>query len=242
MKKGETLFQRVVFRFVYLVAMFVPPFASLKRLEPVCRFRLSKNPNAYTPRKGLAVAYNVGEKYSQAKTEYTYLDQLGYLTDKDVVNFAEVLYKLEEYQEVVALLLPISKQYPTGYRTNRYLGLAYMKLGMCDKAIVYLEYLLKFRVPTYEDLWHLGHCYSELKRYDEALDTYMKAFQSRPDVPQPELRENIAYLHCKRGQIFLESDINSSEREFTKALEFWPQNQEALDGLASLRDTDTLRS
>ncbi|MGB0851629.1 MAG: tetratricopeptide repeat protein, partial [Bacteroidia bacterium] len=151
MKKGETLFQRVVFKFVYLLAMAFPPFASVKRLEPVCRSWLDKNLHAYTPRKGLAVAYKVGEKYRQAKTEYTYMNQLGYLTDKDVVNFSEVLYKLEEYQEVVELLLPMSKKYPKGERTNRHLGWSYMKLGMCNKAIVYLEHLAKLRVPTYED-------------------------------------------------------------------------------------------
>ena len=174
----------------------------------------------------------MNEKNEEARREFKYLQEQGLLTDRNKIDFAEALYKLNKYQEVVELLASLNENDLMGSEGNAYLGKSYMRMGMYEKGLLHLERLKENRKVDYNDYWALGYCYSELQRYEEALEVYLNALKLDPH--RPELRENLAYVHCQRGLKLLETDLAQAEEEFTKALQYWPDSERALDGLAQV--------
>lgn len=232
MNKSETIFQKLGFKFAFLVEVLKPPLWSIKRVEPLCQKWLVHNPKAFSPRKALALTYLMNEKNEEARREFKYLQEQGLLTDRNKIDFAEALYKLNKYQEVVELLASFNEKDSMVSRANEYLGKSYMRMGMYEKGLVFLERLKENPKLKYEDYWNLGYCYSELHRYEEALEAYMTALRLQPNTPK--LQENVAYVHCQRGLKLLEINLMQAEEEFTKALQYWPDSQRALDGLAQV--------
>lgn len=223
MRKGETSFQKWAFRLVVIFKMFLPPFFSIKRLEPECRRWLAKNPEAYTPRKFLAGIYQLNGRNEDARREFIHLQVSGYLTDKDKVNFAEVLLKLKDFQGVVELLVPVSEKHPDGYRTNRYLGRAYLLMGRAENGAKHFERVKASPQVQWDDYKDLGICYFDLKRYEEALENLQKALALNPQ--SQAVREMIGAVFSQRGKEYVETDLVQAEEDLTKSLEYCPTSQ-----------------
>lgn len=223
MNKGETIFQRVVFRIILFFTILVPPVASFRRIEALCLSWLHGNPMAYTPRKVLAGLYSVDHMAEKALREFTRLKELGYLTDKDKVNFAEVLLKLKDFQGVVELLVPVSEKHPDGYRTNRYLGRAYLLMGQAVNGAKHYERVIGNRQVQWDDYKDLGICYFDLKRYEEALENLQKALALNPQ--SQAVREMIGAVFSQRGKECVETDLVQAEEDLTKSLEYCPTSQ-----------------
>ncbi len=235
MKKGETIVQRVTFRLAYLATIFLPPFASFQRLEGLSRKWLKNNPQAYTPRKGLAGAYKLENMYLEAKEEYEHLNRLNYLSDKDTINFAEILFHMEDYERIVKLLLPIVAKHPNGYRTNGLLGRAYLKIGDATEGIRYLEKLLSHKKLALEDLRDLGICYWEAQNHVRALKVLERAREMNPN--SSSLINITGGVYFSLGNEYLKKeDFIKAQENYEKSLQFCPNDQMAKDALARLHE------
>ena len=223
MNKGETIFQKWVFRIVIIFKMFLPPLFSLKRLEPVCKKWLAKNPKAYTPRKFLAGLYALNDRNEEARREYSYLQGLGYLTVKDKLYSAEVLVKLKDYQGVVDLLLPLTENQFDEFRTNKYLGRSFLLLGFPEKGLEHFERVKNSKKFKWDDYKDLGVCYYDLKRYEEALTNLEKALALSPQ--SQVVQEMIGVVYSQRGEEFIKTDLARAEEDLTKSLNYWPTSQ-----------------
>jgi len=203
--------------------MVLPPIVSLKRLEATCISWLNKNPIAYTPRKSLADLYSFYQMHEKAKQEFVHLQELGYLTDKDKTNFAEVLVKLGNHQAVVDLLLPVCQKHPEWYRTNKYLGRSFLLLGFPEKGFEHFERVKNSKKFKWDDYKDLGVCYYDLKRYEEALTNLEKALAL--STQSQAVQEMIGVVYSSRGTEFIQTDLARAEEDLTKSLKYWPTSQ-----------------
>ncbi|OGQ09713.1 MAG: hypothetical protein A2026_14225 [Deltaproteobacteria bacterium RBG_19FT_COMBO_46_12] len=231
MVKGETLLEKTIFLIHIVYKILTPPLYSLERLEKYCKYRIQRNSRAYLPRWFLAGLYKDFQKYQEAKQQYLEIKHLGYMTYKDKINFAEVLFRLGEYQNVIDLLLP--QDWSEERTSNRYLGLSYLKLGKFHEAIHHLEKVIATGKPGYEDYWQFGFCYDRLGNLEKAKEAYMKVLSMKPD--SKELRENLALIHIRIGQSFLDTNLEEAKINFKTALEINPGDKQAIKLLENVQ-------
>jgi len=223
MVKGESLVQRIVFATFAIYKLLLMPVASLERLEPFCRNWIKKNPLGYSAREVLADLYRYHGKNIEAKLEYLELVHLNYMTDRDWLHFAEVLFRLGEHKEVIRALSPIIAKYPKDVNANWYLGRSYMEEGNFSEAITHLHLVDAAGKARPKDLWHLGCCYDQIGELDKALRAYSRALHLSPD--SAELRKNIASIHVRKGRALSLTDLREAREEFQKALAIDPGNE-----------------
>lgn len=232
MDRGETLFARTMFVVILVFKMLIPPMYSLERLEGYCKFRLRKNPTAYSPRWFLAELYRYYQKNEEAKREYLELRKLGYMTDKDRLRFGQVLFRLQDFQGVTEVMAPVIDKSPRDKNTNWYLGISYLKQNELEKAVMYLERAINAGIRRYEDYGNLGYCYDRLGEFDKATEAYSAALALRPD--SREVRRNMALVYLKTAQPSVPGNLEAAERAVQKALDVDPGNAEALTLLEKL--------
>jgi len=240
MKKRESFFEGIILPTILSLKMLIPPFYSFKRLEQSCKTWLKRNPEASYPRSFLADLYRFYGKNEEAKQEYMELKHLSYMKDSDILGLSEVLFRLEDYQGVIETLALIIDKYSRHKNANWYLGISYMKKEDYQKAVVYLEKVISVGKKRYEDYWHLGFCYDRLGQFEKAHGAYYKALAMKDSK---ELRQNIASVHIRIAQSFLDADLNSAERELKKALDVYPGNAEAirvLEGIQGIKGIDAI--
>ena len=105
--RGESHVERIVFSVILLLKMWMPPLLSLKRMESTCRKLIAKHPKAYTPQEFLADLYRMYDKNEEARREYQRLWELWPLYDVDKLKFAEVLFKLKDFNRVIEICEPL---------------------------------------------------------------------------------------------------------------------------------------
>lgn len=238
MIKGESFLERTTFLFNIIIRMIVPPFYSFERLEKYCKACVKKNPRAYFPRSFLAGLYKDYKKNEEAKKEYDEIKLLGYMADDDWLNMGEVLFGKKDYQGVIETLAPIIDKNPRHKNANWFLGISYMKKEDYQNAVVYLERATSTGSKQYEDYWHLGFCYDHLGKLEKANEFYYKALVMKSSL---ELRQNIASVHVRLAQFFLDTDLERAEIELKKALAIHPDNAEAtriLEGIRKIKGID----
>jgi tetratricopeptide (TPR) repeat protein len=192
MDKRETKIQAAAFQILTILKMLLPPFASLERVERSCKAHIAKRPMAYAPREFLADTYRFYKKHEEAKREYLEIERLGYMTDRDRMNFAEVLYRLNEHRAVINTLSSIIEKYPKQVNANWCLGMSYMKTGEFGEAAQYLSQAEVAGNKRFEDYWRIGYCYARTKQYSKALSAYEKALALDPT--KMEVKKSIEWV------------------------------------------------
>lgn len=109
------------------------------------------------------------------------------------------------------------------------LGLIYVRQGMYEKAIALYEQLLDSH-PTQEHVervyGNIANAYSEMQKFDEALDYYQKALEIEPEYVN-------AYLGL--GRVSMKSGrYDNAERIYMNALELDNQNEAVYTHLGNL--------
>ena len=195
MYKGETYWGIVIFANITIFKILTPPVYSLERLEKHCRSWIKKYPMAYSPRWFLAQLYKDYKKNEEAKKEYEEIQLLGYMTDKDRIDFGEVLFRLENYQGAIQTLISVIDKYPRHKNANYFLGINYMKKEEFEKASVYLEKVILAGSRRYEDYWHLGFCFGNSGQLEKAREAYQNALILKPD--SIELKKNLESIQMR---------------------------------------------
>lgn len=233
MKRGEKFLERASFLVGIVFRMLIPPFYFFDRLEKYSKARIKKNPKAYSPMLFLANLYKDYKKYEDSRKGFLEIKRLGYLDEDDILVLAEVLCRLQDYHAVIDILSPIIDKYPQKINANWCLGISYMKRNDFQKAVFYLQKIIDAGIKRFEDYWHLGYCYSQIGKLEEAKDAYSQALYLKPD--SHELKQNIASIYLRKGYTFLDSDLAMAEKEFEKARGINPDDRKIMGILESVR-------
>ena len=100
----KDIFLKINFLVNTIVRIVIPPIYSFKRLEKYCKAQVEKHPKLYLPRWFLAELYKNNKKYEKARKEYAELERMGYLKKKDLLDYGDILFKLEDYKGVVDII------------------------------------------------------------------------------------------------------------------------------------------
>lgn len=230
----KNLLDSIKFLIVITIKMLTPPIYSFERLENYCKYQIKRNPQGNSPRRFLAGLYKDYKKNEEAKNEYLELTNLGYMSDKDWLNFGEVLCRLEDNEGVIKSLKLIIDKYPKNINANWCLGISYMNKEKYQNAVIYLERAVLAGNNRYEDFWRLGTCYLKIGNLEKAEKEYSKALSLKSD--SDELKQNLASIHLKKGQNLLDSNFDKAENEFRKALDLNPNGEEVLRILRNIEE------
>jgi len=187
----------------------------------------------------MADLYRFYKKNEEAKEQYLEIRRLGYMTERDQLNFTEVLFRLQDYRGIIETLLPIINKYPLHADANFHLGISLMKLGDYDKASRFLQKVILAGRKRFEDYWWLGYCFDQLGDLENAEEVYRKALQLNPHAP--DLKQNIVSIYIRKAKKLLDTDLEAAKEEVRKALEVSPANPQAaefLDNLTKLQLLD----
>ncbi len=122
----------------------------------------------------------------------------------------------ERLQQVVALL-------PQGKRARMFLGNFYY--GQQEWALAEQEYVKVTQIDsTYAPVYNqLGYLFSNLERYDEAIEALRKYSDLRPEDPNP---------HDSMGEVYLwTGDFENSIKEYSRSLELDPEFTISIAGI-----------
>jgi tetratricopeptide (TPR) repeat protein len=238
--------ERLTFLINIIIKILTPPLYSFNRLERYCKTYIEKYPKACLPRWFLAGLYKDFKKYGDAKREYSELQHMGCLTEKDRMKLADVLFNLKDYTGTIEILAPLIDKYPYNKNANWCLGISYMRKDEFHEAIVYFERVIAVGSRRDEDYWHLGFCYDRIGDLEKAKDAYSKGLSINPD--SKEMRDNLASIYIKNGQHFLDVDVEKSnlieaEKAFNKALDINPGDPLAiklLENIQTIKDNISL--
>jgi tetratricopeptide (TPR) repeat protein len=257
MKKGESIFERLAFGITIAMKMLLPPLLSFERLERYCKQRIKQNPSAYSPRWFLADLYKFYQKDKEALIEYQQLDNLGYLDEGQQFSYAEMSYRLNNFDEAIAHFLVIGSYYANDKTYNYYVGMSFVRKALYGEAISYLTrattgsnkmgpfFTLKRKTAKRIDAMVLyeaiGFCFFNLGKLELSADAYRRALTVNPNSPRAlEIRNNTAKAHIHlANQLLAENQNTEAIRQFHLALEIQPQpsiSQEILKTLSDLGD------
>lgn len=207
------------------VCVLTPPMHSLSRVEGFLKKEISRHPGAYLPRICLANLYKDHSKDEMAMREFLEIQRLGCLSGRDSLDFAQVLYRLEDFRAVVETLEPVADRFPHERNAQWYLGASYERLGRFDKAAEYIQSAISAGLRAYEAFWHLGYCYHRLGEVESALGAYEQALVLKPS--SVELRQAMVSLLMEKGLALQSADAGLAAEPFLRVLELDVTNKEA---------------
>lgn len=234
MKKGETYFQRLKFHAIIIFKMLHPPVASLSRIEKCCKHWKEKNPLAYSPRETLADFYRAYGKNLEAKKEYVELQEMNYLTTRDKLRLAEVLFRLKDYQGVIDTSVPDIDAFPANNQANFYLGKSYSMVGELENALRYLNHMDDKAKGKFCAYWDLGYCYFKLNQLELAKTAYDKALTFLPDSAKLRHDTSVVYEKVGLDSLLVRGDVERAEKELRQALAIDPDHHEAKEILEKI--------
>jgi tetratricopeptide (TPR) repeat protein len=167
-----------------------------------------------------------------AKREFLAIQELGYLSDRDALDFAQVLYRLEDFCAVVETLEPVIARIPQDRNANWYLGASYERQNRYDKGVEYIQSAVRAGLRAYEAFWHLGYCYHRLGEFEPALRAYEQALAVNPG--SVELRQAIVSLLLEKGVALQSADAGLAAEQFQRVLDIDAKNQEARNRLMAM--------
>ncbi len=217
----KNLISDISFVLNVIVRALIPPY-NRSRLEKYCKARIEKHPEAFQPRSLLAYIYTHQEMYEKAEKEYAELRRRGLLRRRGYSDYAYVLFKLKDYQGVVDLLAPVVDKETKDKNSFWFLGVSLMELNDYCKAAYYLESLINLGRPRYEDYFELGMCYYQNGEYGDAFAYFALSSELKPE--SKESRRKMALVLIEKGKLLMDSDIESAEEEFRRALEVSPSD------------------
>ena len=88
---------------------------------------------------------------------------------------------------------------PADPKILKMLGLAFLRVGRIDEGLRALERSLSLPGKDAETLFYLGQGYQTLKRLDLAVDSYLKARELYPDLP--ELDRSLGSAYKEKGEM-----------------------------------------
>lgn len=199
--EGESRLEQLRYAIILAVSMLIPPIHSLERMEGTCKRLIAKNPKAVTPRSFLADTYRIYNKNEAACFEYEELCKLVPLSAKDRIRFAEVLFRLKNFDRVIEVSEEVVAEHLNETNANWYLAMSFMETRRYAQAAKYFQRSISSNNSKgrYKDYWGLGFCLAKAGQDKEALEAYKSGLELNPECG--EHKQNITWVQSRLDQI-----------------------------------------
>jgi tetratricopeptide (TPR) repeat protein len=124
------------------------------------------------------------EEYVEALSVANQADTLFGHSKRLILLCAQARRGLLQHEQAITLLNSIIQYEPNDASAKLELGKTYFSAGQCETAIHYYFELINAGINEFA-IWHnLGNAYSNLSRYDEAIEAYQKSINLNPAYAQ----------------------------------------------------------
>jgi tetratricopeptide (TPR) repeat protein len=144
------------------------------------------------------------EEYVEALSVANQADTLFGHSKRLILLCAQARRGLLQHEQAITLLNSIIQYEPNDASAKLELGKTYFSAGQCETAIHYYFELINAGINEFA-IWHnLGNAYSNLSRYDEAIEAYQKSINLNP-----------AYAQSYKNMTELKWEIGDHQNLFT---------------------------
>jgi tetratricopeptide (TPR) repeat protein len=157
-------------------------------VEEMCKKELYKRPNDIYSIWLLSNHYVRYKKFHEAQILLESLVEIDRNRKSAILLLSKVYFKLENYEKVVELLINLEKLAAKDPE-NYYIGYSLIEMGRFEEAIKYLDRYVHHYAKDYVPFVRLGYAYYMDKRYDLALEAYIKANKLNPS--ENEIKNSI---------------------------------------------------
>ena len=188
---------------------------SLKQFEKAISY--DKNNKAVVSE--LAAAYLDLRRYSQARTTFLKLNELGDQSDSTYRQLMLLSFNMRQFDDAIKYAQQLKKVNPSE-KTAQYLGKAYYAKEDLGNAIKFLTQASKEEPQNAEIPYTVARAYADMQNYSSAISFFQKAVQLNPTQNRWIYEMALIYYGLNDDQNSLKYMIEAGEKGYKKDNEY----------------------